>query len=400
MPKLTAIIDRLPLFKGRYENFNEVKRHEPLIRNAQTVEEWDTSFQKAIVEVLKPIHAGLLRRPQPSDAFQVSGQAAPLRIDHPFIQALARHAVLVRDFLDESVPAESIGVVREEMGLLKAEVSAAVMYEGGVVAVLNIDGKVGGTTYNDLDMTALWGLVRIAEETLRDLFRRESLVKKERLAAIGEMASVVSHELKTPLAVIKNSAYFLENRLSADGVDQKVQKHLGIINDQTQSLNDIISGILDYTRSRELRLEKTSLNGLIKDLLSVMPIPPNVQIALRLDDNLPDGMLDKDEIRQALTNLLNNAIQAMPDGGPIEVLTAKAPDGRMEVRITDAGCGIPPEDLSRIFEPFFTTKSGGTGLGMAVVKKVVERHKGEIRVQSVPGKGTAVNLFLSLGLAL
>jgi signal transduction histidine kinase len=225
------------------------------------------------------------------------------------------------------------------------------------------------------------------------LLAREALVKKERLAAIGEMASVVSHELKTPLAVIQNSAYFLENRLT-EHPDPKIQKHIGIINSQTRSLNNIISGILDYTRSRDLRLEAVRVNDLVADLAAVVPIPSNIRVRLQLSEDVPSGVFDREELRQALTNLINNAVQSMPEGGELEIHTGRGADGCVDIRVTDSGCGIPRENMSRIFQPFFTTKSEGTGLGMAIVKRVVDRHKGKIQVQSSPGKGTTITLSL------
>ena len=399
MPKLTRFIDRLPLFKGRYDSFKEVQKHEAAIRQSQTVDEWNKRLIHAVLDVLKPEKVNVLSFDLPTRTYrdkpETGGEARlALSAEMPFVKTLAKNNVLVRDFLDETVGGEGLAAVRRQMEDLRAEVSLPIFdAEGGMAAILNAGGNAGGADLQDLDITSLWSLVRIGEETLRGLLTREALVKKERLAAIGEMASVVSHELKTPLAVIQNSAYFLENRLT-EHPDPKIQKHIGIINSQTRSLNNIISGILDYTRSRELRLETGRVNDLVRDLAAVVPIPAVIRVQLRISDDIPAMSFDREELRQALTNLINNAVQAMPEGGELEIHTGWGADGCVDIRVSDTGCGISPENMSRIFQPFFTTKSDGTGLGMAIVKRVVDRHKGKIQVQSSPGKGTTITLSL------
>ncbi len=396
MPKLTRVIDRLPLFKGRYESFKEVKKHESAIRRSQTIVEWNRSLIDAVLDVLKPEKVNVLIYDPPSRTYadKAEERLPGLSADTAFVKALAKNNVLVRDFMEEVVPPESLGDVRRRMEEFQAEVSFPIFdAEGEMAAILNAGGKPGGAAVDDLDITALWSLVRIGEETLRGLLTREALVKKERLAAIGEMASVVSHELKTPLAVIQNSSYFLETRLT-EHPDQKIQKHLGIIKAQTVSLTGIITGILDYTRTRDMKLEAGSVNDLVKELMAVLPIPGNVRVLLPLSDDVPEGRFDKEEIRRALTNLINNAVEAMPQGGDLEIRTEKEADGRVSIRVSDTGCGISREDIARIFQPFFTTKAEGSGLGMAVVKKVMDRHQGKIQVRSDEGKGTAVTLSL------
>jgi len=245
--------------------------------------------------------------------------------------------------------------------------------------------------YNDLDLAVLWGLTRAAEETLRHILTRDELVKRERLAAIGEMASMVGHEIRTPLAVIGNSLYYLEKEFLDISGNNSLGKHLGIINAQVQSANKIVADILDYARSRELVLERDCINKLIRQTLSVADIPANVRVTLALSKDIPPFLFDKDEMGQVISNIVHNALEAMREGGTLCVRSALLACGKeIEIHFTDTGCGIPKENLERIFDPLFTTKSKGTGLGMAIVKKIVERHKGTIAVESEWGKGTTI----------
>jgi signal transduction histidine kinase len=218
-------------------------------------------------------------------------------------------------------------------------------------------------------------------------------VKKERLAAIGEMASVVSHELKTPLAVIQNSTSFLTNRLTSEQ-DEKVRKHLGIIEAQTQSLGSVVTGILDYARSRELKLEPGQINDLVQEVVGCLSIPKGVEVSTNYSPEIPELNYDWEEMKQVVRNVVTNALQAMPQGGKLKVETRKTETGGAEIRVTDTGGGISEKDLPRIFEPFYTTKGDGTGLGLAVVKKVMDRHHGEVQIQSALGVGTTVRLLL------
>ncbi|HAZ08787.1 MAG TPA: hypothetical protein DCZ01_09770 [Elusimicrobia bacterium] len=226
---------------------------------------------------------------------------------------------------------------------------------------------------------------------------QDELIKKERLAAIGQMASVVGHEIRNPLAVINNSIYFIKTKLGAAGEpDPKIAKHIKIIESEIQQANGIINEILTYSRQRELKPERVQLNAWLEELLSVYPLPPHI----RLDKVFAaaDASVDIDtiEMQQAVRNLIGNAVEVMPppEGGKLTVRTYAPEPGWVAVDVVDAGLGIPQEVLDKIFAPFFTTKARGTGLGLAVVRKVVDRHKGRVDVESRVGVGTTFKLFL------
>jgi len=227
---------------------------------------------------------------------------------------------------------------------------------------------------------------------------QDELIKKERLAAIGQMASVVGHEIRNPLAVINNSIYFIKTKLAAqlEG-DQKIAKHIEIIESEIQQANGIINEILTYSRQRELKPERVQLNSWLEELLSVYPFPAHIAVEKKFDAQNPPLDIDVVEMQQAIRNLIGNGIEVMPPpAGTVRIRTAVVGDGSVAIEIADAGPGIPPDVLDKIFAPFFTTKARGTGLGLAVVRKVIDRHSGRVEVQSVVGQGTTFTLYLPI----
>lgn len=243
-------------------------------------------------------------------------------------------------------------------------------------------------------------LERRVEARTRELkSAQDELIKKERLAAIGQMAAVVGHEIRNPLAVINNSIYFIKTKLStgpgAESLDPKITKHIKIIESEIQQANGIINEILTYSRQRELKPERMQLNAFVEELLSVYPFPDQIQVAKTLTPANPVVDIDSTEFRQAVRNLIGNGIEVMPKGGVITVQTEVVGSEAM-LLIADAGSGIPPDVLDKVFAPFFTTKARGTGLGLAVVKKVIDRHNGRIEVGSEVGKGTTFKLYIPI----
>ncbi|MBI3551537.1 MAG: HAMP domain-containing protein [Elusimicrobia bacterium] len=239
-------------------------------------------------------------------------------------------------------------------------------------------------------------LQRRVEARTRELkAAQDELIKKERLAAIGQMASVVGHEIRNPLAVINNSIYFIKTKLGPTlEADQKIAKHIKIIESEIQQANGIINEILTYSRQRELKPEKVYINGWMEELLSVYPFPPHITLEKSFTPVNPPIEIDLVEMQQAVRNLVGNGIEVMPTAGKIKVRTAMADDGSAVIEVADSGPGIPPEVRDKLFTPFFTTKARGTGLGLAVVKKVVERHRGRVELDSTVGVGTTFRIFL------
>ena len=237
--------------------------------------------------------------------------------------------------------------------------------------------------------------IRVGSRTKELRTALSELIKKERLAAIGQMASVVSHEIKNPLAVIKNTVYLLKARLG-DNMDVKMAKNFKVIDEEITQANGIIEEILGYARTRDQILTKIDLSLYAREILSSYPIPKNIQVTTYFyTEDLPVTM-DTEEMKQALRNIIANAIEVMPEGGMLVVKTKMLKDGRASLSITDSGPGIPLELQEKIFTPFFTTKARGTGLGLAVVKKVCARNNVDFKLKSEEGKGTKMTFIFTL----
>jgi len=228
---------------------------------------------------------------------------------------------------------------------------------------------------------------------------QEQVIASEKLAALGQMASVVGHELRNPLAVMNNSVYFIKTKLMAAageaGLDPKIEKYLKMIESEITKSNTIIRDILDFSRNRALITKMVMFDELVTQAIERITFPPGVGLKKELQLGTTEIPVDEDEIRQVLVNLMENACQAMVSGGMLTVGTKTYGDS-VELTISDTGCGIPQEHAAKIFAPFFTTKSRGTGLGLAVVKKIIDRHQGVIKVDSKVGEGTRFTIRLPL----
>jgi signal transduction histidine kinase len=327
--------------------------------------------------------------------------------------------------LDDKAPLDPR--IREAMksDVITSALCVPLKIKDRVIGVLNL-GKLGGTslTEGDLELASvLCGQAAIAIENARlfadleqakaELERwsqelelkveertkelreaHERLLRAERLAAIGQLGASVCHELGNPLGVINNSVYYLDTMLKdADG---RVKKHLEIMNREIARAKKITRGLLSLTEGKEPTLQKTRINTIVQDALSHTPVPDTVAVITELGEDLPPLMADPDQIEQVFISVILNAIQAMPDGGKLEIATG-AEDGFIVAEFKDNGCGIPEENLEKVFMPLFSTKVRGIGLGLSVSKNTIEAHSGRIEVESEIGKGSTFTVRLPMG---
>ena len=234
---------------------------------------------------------------------------------------------------------------------------------------------------------------RVAHRTKELEAATHELVKTERLVAIGKMASIISHEIRNPLAVIGNATRLIQTLIRPK--EQKVIKQFNVIEGEIRQANSIISEVLDYARTREMIFSTIDVNSYLRELVMSFPVPTHITVREELD---PEGVrikVDAEEIKQALRNIITNAVDAMPVEG---TLTVGSKVGRRVVCIyvKDTGAGITEEIRQEMFSPFFTTKARGTGLGLAVVRKAIARHKGKLFISSELGKGTCFCIFLKI----
>ena len=231
---------------------------------------------------------------------------------------------------------------------------------------------------------------------------RAAMVKRERLAALGELSAVLAHEVRNPLGVIFNAVSSLR-RLLPKG-DPEIL--LDILAEESDRLNRLVGELLDFARPRALSRQAEDVARVIQDALEAAGSDPasanaKVRFMAEVEPGLPPVPMDRRQIRQALVNVAVNALQSMPRGGALRVLARRDGVGtggapQLRIDLSDDGAGIGPDLLPRIFEPFFTTKAKGTGLGLAVVKRIIEDHEGSVGVESQVGKGTTFTIRLPM----
>lgn len=238
------------------------------------------------------------------------------------------------------------------------------------------------------------------ENRTKDLEQvQEKLIRSERLAAVGELASGVGHELRNPLNVIRNCAYLLNISFGEKGDEESVNT-LKVLDKQIDIANKIVTDLLDFTRIRPPSQSKVDLNTIIKESLSYLTVPENITIRPNLNGHAHIVRTDAEQMSRVVTNIVSNALQAMSapsqtKAGELDI-EAGTDDDYAWMRFRDNGCGIPPENLEKIFEPLFTTKPKGIGLGLAISKRLVEQNGGKIEVSSEPGQGATFTVKLPL----
>lgn len=238
-------------------------------------------------------------------------------------------------------------------------------------------------------------LEEMVEERTRELREaQEQLIRREKLAILGQLAGGVGHELRNPLGVISNAVYFLQMTLS--GADETTREYLGIISSEVRNAEKIVSDLLGFSRIRAAEKEEIAVSDLIARTLERQPPPENVAVATVIDADVPPVFVDSQQIVQVLINLVTNAYQAMPEGGRLTI-GAQVRGDRVALAVTDTGCGIPQENMGRLFEPLFTTRARGIGLGLVTSKNLVEANGGSIEVQSEVGKGSTFTIVLPIG---
>jgi len=240
-------------------------------------------------------------------------------------------------------------------------------------ALLDEDGAFLGHIVNFRDVTELREMERVVR-------------RNERLTALGTLAASVAHEVRNPLAAISGCAELLEST----GLSDEDQRLMRVIRRESARLADIVSELLDYTRPRTLQRSKVELGRALNEFADSFRADPGheaISLVLGLPAEPVEFDLDLDQLTQVLWNLARNGAQAMDGRGRLE-LGLQATDEHVRLSVRDFGRGIPGEDIDRVFEPFFSTTAGGTGIGLALVQRIIEEHGGEITVFSSPGEGT------------
>lgn len=237
---------------------------------------------------------------------------------------------------------------------------------------------------------------KVKQRTQQLLEAQEELVRKEKLAVLGQVAGSVGHELRNPLGVMSNAVYFLQTVLS--DADETTREYLNIIKDEIASSERIVTDLLDSVRTQPPHPETVGVEVLISQILRKCVIPSTVTIRLDIPETLSPLQVDSQQIHQVFRNLISNGVEAMPEGGTLEIRAVEnRQDGTVTVSVRDSGTGIAPEILPKLFQPLFTTKARGIGLGLVVVKNLTQANGGSVGVESAPGKGSVFAVTLPSG---
>ena len=235
------------------------------------------------------------------------------------------------------------------------------------------------------------------QRTVRTLQEAQrALVQSERLAAVGEMASVIGHELRNPLGAVMNALFLVRNGLD-DAHAAALDRHLSLAERETEKAATLVDDLRNFVRPRAPQHETVAVAEVLQEVLQATPAPAGVDV--QTDVEGVTLAADRHQLAEVLTNLVSNAYEAMADGGILRVSACIEAD-EVYITVQDTGPGIAGEALERIFEPFFTTKPSGTGLGLAVVRRIVDAHGGDVRVDSTPGAGTSAQVVLPARVAV
>ncbi len=235
---------------------------------------------------------------------------------------------------------------------------------------------------------------------LRELRQIEQeLVRKDRLAALGELSAGIAHEIRNPLGIIKSSAQILKKNAAGD---DKVKELTSFIIDEVERLNRVVTNFLDFAKPQSLNREENSLSVIVEKSLRLLEPQieqQEIKVLKHFKTGIPHVLSDAELLEQVFLNLVINAVEAMPRGGELRIELGETGSGgagrnHALVKFSDTGAGIPEEIKNKIFNPFFSTKEQGTGLGLSIVHKIIELHEGQITVDSSPESGTAFTIKL------
>ena len=295
----------------------------------------------------------------------------------------------------------------------KSAICVPLLLRNRPIGALQVINKKSGEPFFRSDLEILFAIaqhVSIAMENA-SLYRRleesfavttqelritqEKLIRTERLACMSNLVQGVAHEIRNPITTIGGFARRIKKEL---GDNRKLEKYVDIILDETARLENIVKRVQDFTETQSYSPSPTSIEPLVEEVLNASMPQANqlgVRIVKEMAPDLPQVRLDSSQLSVALANLVENALEAMPQGGTLNLKVLRE-DRSLVITIKDTGCGIPKDQLTAIYDPFVTSKAKGAGLGLTLVNQVVSNHHGDIRITSEVQKGTVVIIRLPL----
>ena len=370
----------------------------------------------ALEESGRATHVSIYLSDPSRSRYRLAGHLGPAPLDeldgtirHLFLERLRRDGLLSRvtlereqaDQADEGVASAHI---LETLGELLADVCVPMVVDGQLLAFLNLRDERMRDAYASDELQRLKHLAAQAATTLRNSKLYEEMKERDRLAALGQMAAGLAHEIRNPLGAIKGAAQLLRGPEDEAVPEDGSAEFLDVIIEEVDRLNRVVSQFLGYARPDRGERSPTPINEVVRKTALVLRsehADTTLELVLELSPELPPVLADAEQLRQVFLNLAQNGIQSMNASGRLTIRTGVRPlfrDGRtdryVEIAFEDNGPGIGPETLHDLFIPFFTTKEGGTGLGLPICQRIVEGHDGLIEVQSDPGRQTTFAVLI------
>jgi two-component system, NtrC family, sensor histidine kinase HydH len=368
-------------------------------------------------------HAAIYLADPDGSGFELAGHVGPrpeARFDaiahRPFFERLRKAGAISQEGIEREVAArrpasaeelESLHLMLRTLEQMNASVALGFSSEDQLLGVLVIRDDRLREAYSSDEIELFRGVATSLGITLQNSQVYERMKERDRLAALGQMAAGLAHEIRNPLGSIKGAAQFLQPGQNSDGGREGTSEFLGIIVEEVNRLNKIVSQFLDYARPYRGEQRQLEVADVLKKTLALFAKETEengrVDIVTDFADKVPPVRADAEQLLQVFLNLSLNALQAMPQGGQLVISTALRRATRrgaaaafLEVRFRDTGVGIPPGDLKNLFIPFFTTKEKGTGLGLPISQRIIENHGGTIEVRSQAGQGATFTVLLPI----
>jgi len=415
---LERVVNRW-MFQEKYELFRRIESLRADLMNVIDVRDLVPRVLSALEDSRRVTHASMYIVDPDGSAYDLIGHVGPRpegRIDavahRGFLERLRRAGVVSIEGLERELLAlrnkqgeerEALLLLVRVLELLNGSVVLAILGEEQLLGMLVLRDERLREAYSSEEIELFRGVAASIGVTLQNSQVYERMKERDRLAALGQMAAGLAHEIRNPLGSIKGAAQYLQP-VEGQNPDGSTREFLDIIVEEVDRLNKIVSQFLDYARPYRGDQSPLDVNDVVRKTIYLIEKERSgskVEIVMNLHEGLPPVRADAQQLRQVFLNLTINAFDAMPQGGRLQVSTGLRRSTRrgasaafLEIRFRDDGIGIPPADQRNLFIPFFTTKEKGTGLGLPISQRIIENHGGTIEVRSQPGSGSTFTVLL------
>jgi signal transduction histidine kinase len=411
------------MFRAKFELSQRIEMLRAELANVIDMRVLVPRVLAALEDSRRITHASIYLADPDGSGFELAGHVGPrpdARFDaiahRAFFERLRRAGVITIEGIERELAArrplsneeqESLQLILRTLEQMNGSVALGFSSEDQVLGVLILRDERLREAYSTDEIELFRGVATSIGITLQNSQVYERMKERDRLAALGQMAAGLAHEIRNPLGSIKGAAQYLQPGQSAATTREGTREFLDIIIEEVNRLNKIVSQFLDYARPYRGEQRQLDVADVLKKTLALFAKEAEghgkVEIITDFAAGMPPVRADAEQLLQVFLNLSLNALQAMPGGGKLWISTALRRSTRrgataafLEVRFRDAGVGIPAGDLKNLFIPFFTTKEKGTGLGLPISQRIIENHGGTIEVRSQPGEGATFTVLLPI----